>query len=97
MAAYAWNGSKDPKSLILNFARVRSMNGLGASMLVKLSARAKKRDRTFRRLESATTFEQIFKVTELDQAIQIHATETDALSAAGVPGRAIVVAGSRET
>ncbi len=39
---------------------------------------------TFSVWQSAKTFVQIFKVTELDQAIQVHASETDALSAAGV-------------
>ena len=46
VAAYAWNGSTDPKHVTLNCARVRSMNGLGASMLVKLSARAKNKGQT---------------------------------------------------
>jgi hypothetical protein len=50
-AACAWNESKDPTNLILNCAEVRSMNGLGASMLVKLSLVPKRRDRICRRLE----------------------------------------------
>ncbi len=86
VAAYAWNGSKDPKSLILNFARVRSMNGLGASMLVKLSARAKAKGQNLSAFGVGYDLEQIFKVTELDQAIQVHASETDALLAAGFSG-----------
>ena len=40
VAAYAWNRTTDPKNLILNCERVRTINGLGASMLVKLSAHA---------------------------------------------------------
>ena len=84
VAAYAWNGSKDPKNLILNCARVRSMNGLGASMLVKLSARAKTKGQNLSAFGVSHDLRQIFKVTELDQAIQVHASETDALSAAGV-------------
>jgi pyruvate/2-oxoglutarate dehydrogenase complex dihydrolipoamide dehydrogenase (E3) component/anti-anti-sigma regulatory factor len=85
VAAYAWNDSKGPKSLILNFARVRRMNGMGASMLVKLSARAEKTGQDISAFGVAQDLRQVFKVTELDQAIQIHANQTDALSAAGVP------------
>ena len=84
LAAYAWNGSKDPKSLILNCARIRRMNGLGASMFVKLSARAKKAGQRLSAFGVAQDLRQVFEVTELDQVIQIHANQIDALSAAGI-------------
>ena len=87
VAAYAWNGAKDPRHLILNCAHVRNMNGLGASMLVKLSARAKTKRQTLSAFGVSADLQQVFKVTELDQAIQVHASETDALSAAGVSAR----------
>lgn len=83
VAASAWNGSKDPKSLILNCARVCRMNGLGASMLVKLSARSKAKGQNLSAFAVSRDLRQIFKVTELDQAIQVHDSETDALLAAG--------------
>jgi hypothetical protein len=70
--------------LILNFSQVRAMNGLGASMLVKLSARAKLKGQSLSAFGVGNDLSQVFKVTELDQAIQVHASETDALSAAGV-------------
>jgi pyruvate/2-oxoglutarate dehydrogenase complex dihydrolipoamide dehydrogenase (E3) component/anti-anti-sigma regulatory factor len=83
-AAYAWNGSKTPKNLILNCTRVRTINGLGASMLVKLWASAKNKGQNISTFGLSQDLRQIFGVTELDQAIHVHASETDALSAEGV-------------
>ena len=97
MAAYAWNDSKDPKHLILNCTRVRSMNGLGASMLVKLSARAKNKGQHLSAFAVSQDLRQIFRVTELDQAIQVHASETDALAAAGVSGQQSSVQATEES
>jgi pyruvate/2-oxoglutarate dehydrogenase complex dihydrolipoamide dehydrogenase (E3) component/anti-anti-sigma regulatory factor len=84
VAAHAWNASQDPQNLILNFSQVRNMNGLGASMLVKLSARARMKGQNLSAFGVSHDLRQVFKVTELDQAIQVHASETDAFSAAGV-------------
>ena len=91
MAACAWFGVNDPKSFILNFARVRSINGLGASMLVKLSARAKAKGQRLSAFGVNQNLRQIFRVTELDQVIHIHTGEVEALYAAGIrPGRSSV-------
>jgi pyruvate/2-oxoglutarate dehydrogenase complex dihydrolipoamide dehydrogenase (E3) component/anti-anti-sigma regulatory factor len=87
VAAHAWNGSRDPEHLILNCARVRNINGLGASMLVKLSAGAKNKGQHLSAFAVSKNLAQIFRVTELDQTIQVHASENDALSAAGVSVR----------
>jgi anti-anti-sigma factor len=85
VATYAWNGSKDPENLVLNCTRVRSVNGLGASMLVKLSARTKNNGQRLSVFAVSQDLRQIFRVTELDQTIQVYASEADALAAAGVP------------
>jgi pyruvate/2-oxoglutarate dehydrogenase complex dihydrolipoamide dehydrogenase (E3) component/anti-anti-sigma regulatory factor len=87
VASYDWNASSDPQHLILNLSQVRNMNGLGASMLVKLSARAKMRRQSLSAFGVSADLRQVFKVTELDQAIQVHESEIDALSAAGVAAR----------
>ena len=84
VAAYAWNRTTDPKKLILNCARVRSINGLGASMLVKLSAHATNKGQSLSAFGVGKDLREIFLVTELDQAIQIHASQTEALSAIGI-------------
>ncbi|MEW6137714.1 MAG: FAD-dependent oxidoreductase [Thermodesulfobacteriota bacterium] len=81
MAAYAWNWGNDPKSIILNCAGVRRINGLGASMLVKLSARAKEKGQQLSAFAVGEDLLQVFRVTELDQAIRVHASESDCLAA----------------
>jgi len=84
ITACTWNGTNDPENLVLNFARVRRMNGLGASMLVKLSARAKNRGQHLSAFAVSQDICKVFRVTELDQAIRVHAGETDAISAESV-------------
>ncbi len=85
VAAYSWNGSTDPRNLMLNCSRVRRVNGLGASMLVKFSARAKTKGQNLSAFGVCRDLRQVFKVTELDQAIQVHESETAAFQAACVP------------
>ncbi|HMK35432.1 MAG TPA: FAD-dependent oxidoreductase, partial [Desulfomonilaceae bacterium] len=83
IAACAWNRATDPKNLILNCAGVRSINGLGASMLVKLSAHATNKGQSLCAFGVGKDLREIFRVAELDQAIQIHASQTEALSGIG--------------
>ncbi len=84
IAAQAWNGSGNPKHVILNCARVLNMNGLGASMLVTLAARAESNGQKLSAFGLNNDLKQIFKVTELDRAITVHENENDALLAAGM-------------
>ena len=77
-------GPRIPRILFSTLPGFADMNGLGASMLVKLSARAKTKGQNLSAFGVSHDLRQVFKVTELDQAIQVHASETDALSAAGV-------------
>jgi anti-anti-sigma factor len=97
VAAYAWNGFTDPKHVTLNCTGVRTINGLGASILVKLSARAKNNGQRLSAFAVSEDLRQIFRVTELDQAIQVHASETDALAAAGVSGEQSSVQATEES
>jgi len=83
IAACAWNRATNPKNLVLNCAQVRSINGLGAVMLVKLSAHAANKVQSLSAFGVGKDLRDIFRVTELDQVIQIHASQNDALSAAG--------------
>ncbi|MFC1833507.1 FAD-dependent oxidoreductase [Thermodesulfobacteriota bacterium] len=83
-ATSAWNGSSDPKNLILNFAGVRRVNGLGASMMVKLAARAKSKGQGISAIGVCKDLRQVLEVTELDKTIQVHDNEADALRSAGV-------------
>lgn len=71
LGAYTCQRFGAPKVIVLNFSRVRRMNGLGASMLVKLSARAAKAGQNLFAYGLGTDLTQVFEVTELDQAIQL--------------------------
>ncbi len=84
LAACASSGSRDPDHLILNFTNVRRMNGLGAGMLVKLNARARRRGSQLSAFGLPKGLRDVLRVTELDQVIRIYDRETDALLAAGV-------------
>ena len=84
LAACASSGSNDLRHLILNFANVRRMNGLGAGMLVKLNARARGKGQFLGAFGVAQGLRDALHVTEIDQAIQIYDNGADALAAAGV-------------
>jgi hypothetical protein len=66
-------------------------------MLVKLSARAKNNGQRLSAFAVSQDLRQIFRVTELDQAIQIHESVTDALAAAGVSGEQSSVQATEES
>jgi anti-anti-sigma regulatory factor len=76
--------SKTP-SIILDFSAVQKMNGLGASMLVKLNVKVKKRSQCLRAFGVSTHYQDVLKVTGLDKAISVHGSREDAISAAGSP------------
>jgi anti-anti-sigma regulatory factor len=84
LAACAWSGSRNPGKLVLNCGRVRRINGLGASMLVMLSARAKAGGQHLSAFGVGSELRQVFKVTELDKAIDVFTRETDARLGAGI-------------
>lgn len=84
MASLSTGAPKALRHVILNFARVRFMNGLGASMLVKLSARARSKGRTLSAVGAGEDLAAILRVTELDGAIKLYGTLSHALSACGI-------------
>ncbi len=90
-ATCAWNGASDPKNLILNFAGIRRVNGLGASMMVKLAARAKSKGQGISAIGVCRDLRRVLDVTELDRTIQVHDNDADALRCAGVStGRSLL-------
>ncbi|MGO9736859.1 MAG: FAD-dependent oxidoreductase [Desulfomonilaceae bacterium] len=86
LLACAGTGSTTPQFKVLNFSKVRTMNGLGASMLAKLSALAKREGQHLVAFGLNSGFLDIFAMTELDQAIRIFKNEVDALLAVGISG-----------
>jgi pyruvate/2-oxoglutarate dehydrogenase complex dihydrolipoamide dehydrogenase (E3) component len=69
---------------VLNFSRVRRMNGFGAVMLYKLWVAAMRKGLPVRAYGVSGSLRTILATTELDQVIQIHATRRDAMNAAGL-------------
>ena len=86
LLACAGTGPTTPQFKVLNFSNVCAMNGLGASMLAKLSALAKLEGQYPAAFGLNSGLLDIFAITELDQAIRIYKNEADALLAAGVSG-----------
>jgi pyruvate/2-oxoglutarate dehydrogenase complex dihydrolipoamide dehydrogenase (E3) component/anti-anti-sigma regulatory factor len=77
-------GSNDLRHMIMNFANVRQMNALGASMFVKLNAHARRKGQVLSAFGVAQGLRDVLHVTEIDQAIQVYDSRTDALLASGV-------------
>jgi len=73
----------DVKHIILDFSAVERMNGLGASMLVKLTARVKKLGLHLSTFGLDRHYHDVFTVTGLNRAIRIYDSEAQALTAAG--------------
>ncbi len=84
------------QNIILDFNAVERMNGLGASMLVKLSAETKNRGITLLVYGLGNHYRDVFKVTGLELTIGIYEKEADALLAAGEISTNISTAGARE-
>ncbi len=82
--ACAEAGLQSLRYLILDFTGVERMNGLGASMLVKLAVRARQNHQRLMAFGLHDHQRDILKVTELDQVIAIYDTLSSALAAAGV-------------
>ncbi|HEY3277247.1 MAG TPA: FAD-dependent oxidoreductase [Syntrophorhabdaceae bacterium] len=76
--------SKGPESIALDWSQVRRMNGLGAGMLVKVIARARRKGQRLVAFGLAEGLKDVLEVTELDQAIEVFPSEFGALSALGV-------------
>jgi anti-anti-sigma factor len=84
------------KTIVLDFTAVERMNSLGASMLVKLNAKTKKRGMTLLVYGLGGHYRDVFKLTGLEHAVGIYEKEADALLAAGELSTTISTAGTRE-
>jgi anti-anti-sigma factor len=74
-------------SILLDFSAVQIMNGLGASMLVKLSALTRRHGQRLLAFGVSNHYRDVLKLTGLEQVIAIYNNEEDAFTAAGVPTR----------
>lgn len=80
--AFADASSERTRAIILNFDRLEYMNSSGIGLLVTLLVRANRQHQKMLACGLNEHYRQIFELTRLDEAIRIHATEADALTAA---------------
>lgn len=73
----------DTKSVVLNFTGLEYMNSGGIGLLVTLLVRANRHRQELRAYGLSEHYRQIFELTRLDEAVQIHDTEAGALAKAG--------------
>ena len=71
-------------SLLLDFAPVKFMNGLGAFQLVKLDVLAGQRGQRLLAVGVNQHYRDILKVAGLDRAITVYDSRTEAFTAAGI-------------
>ncbi len=73
-------------NIILDFSAVRNINGLGASMLVKLYNLAKRRGQRLLAVSLSEHYHDVFKLTGLELVIPTYPNREAALIAAGASG-----------
>jgi anti-sigma B factor antagonist len=84
MDAYVRASEAHVKVIVLDFARLDYMNSGGIGLLVTLLVRVQRQGQKLMAVGLSDHYRQILALTRLDEAIGIHETEAEALSAAGV-------------
>ena len=79
--AYAEAERDNPETILLNFEEVDYINSTGIALIVGLLARARATKRRLVAYGLSDHYRQIFELTRLDEAVAIHAGESDALAA----------------
>lgn len=81
MAAYASACVAGTKGVVLNFDQLDFLNSGGIGLLVTLLVRANRNGQSIGACGLSDHYREIFQLTRLDDAITIHPTEAEALSA----------------
>jgi len=84
MAAYEAANADGASVIVLDFSEMAYMNSGGIGLLVTLLVRVQRNGQRLMAIGLTEHYQQILSLTRLDEAIGIHATEADALAAAGV-------------
>jgi anti-anti-sigma factor len=71
------------QQIVLNFSAVEIMNGMGASMLVKLGIKARRNGQKLSAYGVSEHYRDILRLAALDKLIRIYDGETEALEAIG--------------
>lgn len=85
------------RNIILDFGAVKHVNGLGASMLVKLSTEAKNRGQYLSVYGLRDHYRNVFQVTGLDMTIRIYDSREQALIASGELSAASEIDATKDT
>ena len=80
--AYTIANTPETRVLILNFTDLEYMNSSGIGLLVTLLVRAQRNRQRLMAFGLTDHYREIFDLTRLDEAIEIHTDEADALAAA---------------
>jgi anti-sigma B factor antagonist len=83
MAAYGQAADERTRFVVLNFSGLEYMNSGGIGLLVTLLVRANRARQRLLACGLSEHYRQIFEVTRLDEAIEIHRGEAEALAAVG--------------
>jgi anti-sigma B factor antagonist len=83
MEAYGEASADAAKVIVLDFSRLDYMNSGGIGLLVTLLVRVQRQGQRLMAVGLSDHYRQILALTRLDEAIGIHATEAEALAAAG--------------
>lgn len=82
MQAYGRASGERTQAVVLNFGALDYMNSTGIGLLVTLLVRARRQDQRLLACGLSEHYREIFEVTRLDEAVEIHDAEDDALAAA---------------
>jgi anti-anti-sigma factor len=80
-AAYEAVVQGDPRTVVLNFARVDYINSTGIALIVGVLARARKEHRAVRAFGLSEHYRQIFAITRLSDFMGIYPDEDSAVTA----------------
>ena len=81
MDAFSQASNGSTKAILLNFSGLDYMNSSGIGLLVTLLIRTQRQKQKLMACGLSEHYEEIFKLTRLNEAIGIYADEADALAA----------------
>ncbi|MCB0036265.1 MAG: STAS domain-containing protein [Anaerolineales bacterium] len=84
-SAYEEASSQQPQALILNFEGLDYMNSSGIGLLVTMLIRTQRAKQRLLAFGLSEHYLQIFELTRLNEAIEIHPDEAAAVSAVATP------------
>lgn len=81
MDAYAQASNDNTKAILLNFSQLEYLNSSGIGLIVTLLIRAQRQKQMLMACGLTEHYQEIFKLTRLNEAIGIFGTEAEALAA----------------